>query len=103
MSSGSSVDQAAGVNYFTPESASGQTRILVAIATIATVLMLVLAWVSRIATYRVAPVFLIPLLWGIYFARRKLDLHPVHYTLFALAILLHMLGALGYYQNSPLG
>src|SRR5256885_7736315 len=54
------------------------------------------------STYRVAPFFLIPLLWLPYLLRRRLHLHPLHYLLFVLALLLHTLGALGWYQKSPL-
>jgi uncharacterized membrane protein YjdF len=51
----------------------------------------------------VAPVFLIPILWAPYFLRNKIALHPFHYALFASAVLLHNLGAFGFYQKSPFG
>ena len=54
------------------------------------------------STYRVAPLFLVPLVWLPYLMRRWLRLHPLHYGLFILAILLHNLGAVGWYQKSPL-
>jgi uncharacterized membrane protein YjdF len=54
------------------------------------------------STYRAAPFFLIPLLWLVYLLRRPLHLHPLHYACFAVALLLHNLGALGWYQKSPL-
>ena len=53
--------------------------------------------------YRYAAAFLVPLLWGVYFSRRALLLEPVHFALFALALLLHNLGALGFYRRSFLG
>jgi uncharacterized membrane protein YjdF len=53
-------------------------------------------------TYHAAPFFLIPVTWGIYLLRRKLNLAPVHYALICSAILLHMSGAYGFYQKSPL-
>ncbi len=49
------------------------------------------------ATYRVAIVFLGPLLWGVYALRRQWHIHPVHYAIFAGALLLHDLGAFGTY------
>ena len=54
------------------------------------------------STYRFAPLFLVPIVWLPYLFRRWLRLHPLHYVLFILAILLHNLGAMGWYQKSPL-
>ena len=54
------------------------------------------------STYRIAPLFLVPIVWLPYLFRRWLRLHPLHYLLFILAILLHNLGAMGWYQKSPL-
>ena len=54
------------------------------------------------STYRMAPFFLVPLVWLPYLLRRRLHLHPLHYALYVLAILLHNLGAMGWYQKSPL-
>jgi uncharacterized membrane protein YjdF len=73
------------------------------IAIVAGVLIVVLAFVGNIATYRVAPAFLLPLLWGVYVLRRKLHLHPAHFALFAIALLLHMLGTFGFYQRAFFG
>jgi uncharacterized membrane protein YjdF len=73
------------------------------IATVASVLIVLLAVVAQVPTYRVAPAFLIPLLWLPYVLRHRLPLHPVHYALFAIAILLHGLGAFGFYQRSFFG
>jgi uncharacterized membrane protein YjdF len=68
------------------------------------VVVLVIAWFAQIETYRVAPVFLIPLIWLplLPALRRRLDLHPLHYALLVSAILLHNLGAFGFYQRWPL-
>src|SRR5205823_5609132 len=49
-----------------------------------------------------APFLLFPLLWGVYALRRRLKLSALNFGLFGSAILLHMLGAFGYYQDSPL-
>ena len=70
-----------------------------AIALLASVIILIIAFFARVPTYKVAPVFLIPLLWLVYALRRRLHIHPIHYLLFALAVLLHDLGAFGFYQN----
>jgi uncharacterized membrane protein YjdF len=64
--------------------------------------MLLLAAVAVVPTYRVAPLFLLPILWAVYFFRRRLHILPLHYALFASALLLHNLGAFGWYQKSPL-
>ena len=55
------------------------------------------------SNYRYSALFLVPLVWAAYFLRRRLHLHPLHYALFALALLLHNLGAFGLYQRSVLG
>jgi uncharacterized membrane protein YjdF len=69
-------------------------------AIVASATVLAIATVARVATYRVAPAFLIPALWGVLLLRRRLNLHPLHYVLFAAAIVLHDLGAFGFYQRS---
>src|SRR5258705_1723957 len=63
----------------------------------------IIAIIASVPTYHVSPAFLIPLLWIAYALRRRLHIHPFHYLLFALALLLHDLGAFGLYQKSPLG
>jgi uncharacterized membrane protein YjdF len=71
------------------------------IASAGSVVVLVIALFARVETYRVAPVFLIPLIWLplLPALRRQLDLHPLHYALLVSAILLHDLGAFGFYQR----
>lgn len=49
------------------------------------------------STYRFAIFFLAPLLWGVYFFRDRLHLHPCHFAIFAAALVLHNLGAFGTY------
>ena len=73
------------------------------IASVASVGIIVLAFSGHVATYRTAPAFLLPLLWLVYFLRRRLHLHPLHYALFAIALLVHMLGTFGFYQRSFFG
>jgi uncharacterized membrane protein YjdF len=72
------------------------------VALITTLAIIVLAVVARVKTYHVAPLFLVPAVWAGYALRRRLELHPAHYALLCAAIVLHMLGAFGYYQHSPL-
>src|SRR3954447_15564342 len=74
---------------------------LILIGTVTTIAILAFAITAKIATYHTAPVFLIPLTWLPFLLRRKLNLHPVHYALFCLAVLFHTSGARGYYQHSP--
>src|SRR5688500_11626605 len=74
---------------------------MIAIGLAFSAVSIALAFVARVPTYRTAPLFLIPVIWAPYFLRRWLNLHWFHYLLFASAMLLHNLGALGYYQKSP--
>jgi uncharacterized membrane protein YjdF len=64
--------------------------------------IVILAIVAKVGTYHAAPVFLLPMLWGVYALRHRFKLSAINFALFGSALLLHMLGALGYYQNSPL-
>jgi uncharacterized membrane protein YjdF len=77
-------------------------RTLRLIAIVACVVFVIISATARVATYRVNPIFLIPLMWLPHLIRRRVFLHPVHYAMFAVAILLHDLGAYGFYQYSPL-
>jgi len=72
-------------------------------AVLGTAAVIAIAITARVPTYRVAPVFLVPILWTPVALRRPLHLHPRHYLLFDLAILLHGMGAYGYYQREVLG
>ena len=60
---------------------------------------IVIGFNARVPGYKLAPVFLIPILWIPYLFRRWLHLNPYHFLLFALAMLLHDFGAFGFYQN----
>ncbi|HZN69597.1 MAG TPA: DUF2238 domain-containing protein [Tepidisphaeraceae bacterium] len=55
------------------------------------------------SNYKWAPLFLIPLVWAPYLLRSWMRLHPLHYLLFVIAVLLHSLGALGFYQRGFFG
>jgi uncharacterized membrane protein YjdF len=72
-------------------------------AVLGTAAVIAIAVTARVPTYRVAPVFLVPILWAPIVLRRPLHLHPLHYFLFVLAMLLHDMGAYGYYQRQVFG
>lgn len=59
-----------------------------------------LAIVSR---YKWDFIFLMLMLWGVYALRRKINLHPLHFALLAVFLLLHFLGMFGLYETYPLG
>jgi uncharacterized membrane protein YjdF len=72
------------------------------IALCASAAMVVLAALAADPRYRVAPLFLIPILFVVYLARRRLNIPPLYFACFAIALLLHDLGSFGWYQASPL-
>ena len=76
----------------------------------------VIAWVASAAllavsllvaktgsTYQWSFAFLIPLIWAVYFFRHLLVLQPSHFALFAVAVIIHDLGSLGFYNRVFLG
>jgi uncharacterized membrane protein YjdF len=75
-------------------------RRLIAIA--ASLAIIGMAVFATKPTYHAAPFFLIPAIWGVFLFRRKLKLTAPIFAFFCSAILLHMLGAFGWYQQSPL-
>lgn len=79
-----------------------RSRAFVTIATLGSILILAFAITAKIPTYRVNPVFLIPLTWLPFLLCFKLNLQPIPYAMFVLAILFHDLGAFGFYRSSPL-
>jgi uncharacterized membrane protein YjdF len=74
---------------------------LLIIGTVTALLIVMFALTATVPTYRVSPVFLIPLTFVPILLRRQLNLSPVHYMLYCIAVLLHTSGAWGYYQRSP--
>jgi uncharacterized membrane protein YjdF len=72
------------------------------IAITGTVALIVIALTARVETYRVSAIFLVPLLWMGYALRERLAMGAATYAAFLVAILLHDMGAYGWYQNSPL-
>ena len=76
--------------------------VLRTIAVAASVLFVLISATAKIPTYRINLIFLIPMMWAPYWLRRRMFLHAVPYFLFGVAILLHDIGAYGFYQRSPL-
>lgn len=80
-------------------------RVYWILACTATLLFCAVSFCARdgVPKYRFAFLFLSPLLWGVFLLRRRLAIAPLHFGLFALALLLHDLAAFGLYQRSYLG
>ena len=76
--------------------------IILALWCVASVVFLIVSATARVPTYRINVIFLIPLAGVPYWLRGRLHLHWLHYALLIVAILLHDLGAYGWYQRSPL-
>jgi len=68
-----------------------------------TICFIVISLQAKGGTYRYSFIFLSLLLWLVFFLRRKLALHPLHFALFAGALLLHDLGSLGFYRRQIFG
>ncbi|GMU24543.1 MAG: hypothetical protein AMXMBFR13_46170 [Phycisphaerae bacterium] len=78
-----------------------RTFALRAVGVVASLLMVAIAAAATMPMYRlVAPAILIAVLWGLYGLRGVVDLNPFRYGLVASAMLLHMLGGFGFYQQS---
>lgn len=87
------------------EHATEQRGAFLATGWIATAIMVALSiWVAPPgSTYKFSFAILSPILWFVYFIRRKLHLHPLHFALFAIAMLLHDLGSFGFYRRHFFG
>jgi len=81
---------------------SRNATVIFGLACAASVIFLIISATARVPTYRINPIFLIPLVWSPYWLRRRLHLYWAHYTLLVVAFLLHDVGAYGFYQRSPL-
>lgn len=55
------------------------------------------------STYKFSFAVLPPILWLVYLLRDRFALHPLHFALFAAALLLHDLGSLGFYRRQFFG
>jgi uncharacterized membrane protein YjdF len=85
-----------------PATRSRNDTIIFGLACAASLIFLVISATARVPTYRINPIFLIPLAWSPYWLRRRLHLYWAHYALLIVAFLLHDVGAYGFYQHSPL-
>jgi uncharacterized membrane protein YjdF len=81
---------------------SRNDTIIFGLACAASVIFLIISATARVPTYRINPIFLIPLVWSPYWLRRRLHPHWAHYAMLVVAFLLHDVGAYGFYQHSPL-
>jgi uncharacterized membrane protein YjdF len=88
-----------------PVSSESSARPFALVAWPASVLFLAISLAPRdlLPKYRYSFLFLVPILWGAFALRRKLALRPLAFALFAVALLLHDLGAFGMYQRRVLG
>jgi uncharacterized membrane protein YjdF len=85
--------------------AARPSPVFLVVGGIATVIFLAISLLPREGPvgYDYSFLFLVPLLWMPYLLRARLDLSPLHFGLFALALLLHDLGAYGCYYQRYLG
>jgi uncharacterized membrane protein YjdF len=76
-----------------------------AVASLASIAFAAISWMARdeMAKYRYSFVSLIPIVWIAFALRRRLQLTLAHFTLFAIGLVLHDLGAFGGYQQSFAG
>jgi uncharacterized membrane protein YjdF len=75
---------------------------MIVIGVVGSIAIVVIAATATLPKYHINPIFLLPLLWLGYFVRRPLGVTPATFAAYALALLLHDLGAYGFYQRSPL-
>ena len=73
------------------------------VGAVASAFFVVAAMLTKIPGYRVAPLFLLPALWGVYLLRHRLHVHPFHFGVYAAALVLHDLGAFGMYGRGVFG
>ncbi len=75
------------------------------IAVLGTIPLLVLPFFAHpeTANYRYSFLFLLPMLWGTLGIGRGIHLHAFHFALFAIGLVLHNLGALGFYYRQFFG
>jgi uncharacterized membrane protein YjdF len=71
------------------------------VAGLASVLIIAIALTAKLPGYRLSPLFLLPVVWLAYGFRERLALSVPLFALFSGAVLLHDLGAYGFYQDSP--
>ena len=75
-----------------------------AVATITTAILCAISVAGASVTkYRWSALSLVPLIWIVFALRTRLALRPLHYALFAVAVLAHDMGAFGWYQRRVVG
>jgi uncharacterized membrane protein YjdF len=80
------------------------SRLFLAVAWSATAVLCAVSLAGgSVAKYRWSALFLVPLIWIVFLLRARLALRPLHFALFAVAVLAHDLGAFGWYQRRLLG
>lgn len=77
-------------------------RIILWLTTIALVGLEIYAVVTG-SRYKWDFIFLMLMLWSVYFLRDRINLHPLHFGLLAIFLLLHFFGMFGLYETYPLG
>jgi uncharacterized membrane protein YjdF len=77
----------------------GQRRLL-AVAWVSTAVLCAISFAgASVPKYRWAALSLVPLIWVVFLLRTRLALRPLHFALFAVAVLAHDMGAFGWYQR----
>ncbi len=81
------------------------TRPYVIVASVATILFLAISFAPQVTVekYRVSYISLIPIVWIALFLRRVLAITPITFALFALALVIHDMGAFGWYSKHLFG
>lgn len=78
----------------------GKGNLVIAIVASGVLIAISLFLAPLDSTYRWSFLFLTPLVWAAYFLRQRLARLPVHFALFALAIIIHDLGTFGFYKKT---
>jgi uncharacterized membrane protein YjdF len=83
---------------------SAARRAFLVVAVVSTLVFCAISFAGGSVTkYRWSAAFLVPLVWVVFLLRARLALRPLHFALFAVAVLLHDLGAFGWYQRTVYG
>jgi uncharacterized membrane protein YjdF len=89
----------------TKRTGTGSRPAFLAVACAGTLAFLAISFAPQVSVekYRWSFASLIPILWAVYALRVRLAVEPLHYALFALALVLHDLGAFGWYSRHVAG
>ncbi len=87
-----------------PEKSSEKAILLRVIGAAFTLVFILLSALAKPgSTYRVSFLSLSVVFWLIYFLRRKISLHPLHFLLYGFALFFHNLGVFGLYRSKFAG